>query len=156
MYPLSIFRLISTCFHTKFFHIKFKWLYRTQFQLSCIYDTSHNQTRTPLFYMYLLNSVAIFLTQRLNPGFPCNRQLFLPSEPPGKPQEYWNGQSFPSPGDLPDPGIKPGSPALQADSLLSEPPGKPQQFPTGHLFYKDRNKLFFCRYFASSLFLLKL
>ena len=31
----------------------------------------------------------------------------------------------PSPGDLPDPGIKLGSPALQADSLLSEPPGKP-------------------------------
>ena len=31
---------------------------------------------------------------------------------------------FPSPGDLPDPGIKPGSPALQADTLPSEPPGK--------------------------------
>ena len=29
---------------------------------------------------------------------------------------------FPTPGDLPDPGIEPGSPALQADSLLSEPP----------------------------------
>ena len=33
----------------------------------------------------------------------------------------------PSPGDLPDPGIKPGSPALRMDSLLSEPPQKPQQ-----------------------------
>jgi len=32
-------------------------------------------------------------------------------------QEYWSGLPFPSPGDLPDPGIKPGSPALQADSL---------------------------------------
>ena len=31
---------------------------------------------------------------------------------------------FPSPGDLPNPGIKPGSPAVQADSLLSEPPEK--------------------------------
>ena len=40
-------------------------------------------------------------------------------------QEYWSGLSFPSPGDLPDPGIKPGSPALQADSVLSELPGKP-------------------------------
>ena len=39
-------------------------------------------------------------------------------------QEYWNGLPFPSPGDLPDPGIKPKSPAVQADSLLSEPPGK--------------------------------
>ena len=39
-------------------------------------------------------------------------------------QECWSGLPFPSPGDLPDPGIKPGSPALQADALLSEPPGK--------------------------------
>ena len=34
--------------------------------------------------------------------------------------EYWSGQPFPSPGCLPDPGIKPGSPALQADSLPAE------------------------------------
>ena len=40
-------------------------------------------------------------------------------------QEYCNGLPFPSPGDLPNPGIKPGPPALQADSLLTEPPGKP-------------------------------
>ena len=39
-------------------------------------------------------------------------------------QGYWSGLPFPSPGDLPDPGIKPRSPALQADSLLSEPRGK--------------------------------
>ena len=32
-------------------------------------------------------------------------------------QEYWSGLLFPSPGDLPDPGIEPGSPTLQADSL---------------------------------------
>ena len=36
-------------------------------------------------------------------------------------QEYWSGLSFPSPGDLPDPGIKPGSPTLEADTLTSEP-----------------------------------
>ena len=41
-------------------------------------------------------------------------------------QEYWSGVPFPSPGDLPNAGIKPGSLALQSDSLLSEPPGKPQ------------------------------
>ena len=40
-------------------------------------------------------------------------------------QEYWSGLPFPSPGDLPDPGIEPGSPALEADALTSEPPGKP-------------------------------
>ena len=40
-------------------------------------------------------------------------------------QEYWSGLSFPSPGDLPNPGIELRSPALQADSLPSESPGKP-------------------------------
>ena len=40
-------------------------------------------------------------------------------------QEYWSGLPFPSPRDLPNPGIKPRSPTLQADSLPSEPPGKP-------------------------------
>ena len=39
-------------------------------------------------------------------------------------QEYWSSLPFPSPGDLPDPGIKPRSPALQADTLPSEPTGK--------------------------------
>ena len=38
-------------------------------------------------------------------------------------QEYWSGLPFPSPGDLPDPGIEPRSPALEADALTSEPPG---------------------------------
>ena len=40
-------------------------------------------------------------------------------------QEYWSGLPFPSPGDLPNPGIEPRSPALEADALTSEPPGKP-------------------------------
>jgi len=38
-------------------------------------------------------------------------------------QEYWSGLPFPSPGDLPDPGIEPRSPALQANSLPIELPG---------------------------------
>ena len=38
-------------------------------------------------------------------------------------QEYGNGYAFPSPGDLPDPGIESRSPTLQADSLPSEPRG---------------------------------
>ena len=40
-------------------------------------------------------------------------------------QEYWSGLPFPSPGDLPNPGIEPESPTLQVDALTSEPPGKP-------------------------------
>ena len=42
-------------------------------------------------------------------------------------QVYWSGLPFPSPGDLPDPGIEPRSPTLKADTLLSEPPGKPDE-----------------------------
>ena len=44
-------------------------------------------------------------------------------------QEYWSGLPFPSPGDLPDPGIEPRSPTLTADALTSEPPGKPFRWP---------------------------
>ena len=43
-------------------------------------------------------------------------------------QENWSGLPFPSPGDLPDPGIEPGSPTLRADTLLSEPPENPTMF----------------------------
>ena len=39
-------------------------------------------------------------------------------------QEYWSGEPFPSPGELPDPEIELGSPALQADSLPAELSGK--------------------------------
>ena len=39
-------------------------------------------------------------------------------------QEYWSRLTFPSPGDLSDPGMEPGSPMLWADYLPSEPPGK--------------------------------
>ena len=51
----------------------------------------------------------------------CQGPLFM-----GFPrQECWSGLPFPSPGDLPNPGIEPGSLALWADSLPSKPRGKP-------------------------------
>ena len=49
--------------------------------------------------------------------------------------EYWNGQSFPSPGDLPDPGIEPRSPRWQVNSLPAEPQGKPKNIGVGSLFF---------------------
>ena len=55
-------------------------------------------------------------------------------------QEYWSGQPFPSPADLPYPGIETGSPALQADSLLSEPPGKLDYY-TNALVYSTETDL---------------
>ena len=52
-------------------------------------------------------------------------------------QEYWSGLPFPSPGDLPNPGIEPWSPALQADSLSSEPQEK-------YTFYNKNYTLGLC------------
>ena len=54
-------------------------------------------------------------------------------------QEHWSGLPFPSPGDLPDPGIKPRSPALQADTLTSKPPGKPLDMTTLDSILKSRD-----------------
>ena len=51
-------------------------------------------------------------------------------------QEYWNGEPFPTPGDLPETGIEPWSPTLPADTLPSEPPGKPK-------IQKSRRKIVF-------------
>ena len=51
----------------------------------------------------------------------CLRQSMEFSRP-----EYWSRKPFPSPGDLPNPGIDPRYPALQADSLPAEPQGKPK------------------------------
>ena len=47
--------------------------------------------------------------------------------------EHWSGQPFPSPGDLPNSGIKPRTPALQVDSLPTEPPEKPENTRVGSL-----------------------
>ena len=47
--------------------------------------------------------------------------------------EYWSGQPFPSPGDLPNPGIEPGSSTLQEDSLPAEPQGKSKNTGVGNL-----------------------
>ena len=52
--------------------------------------------------------------------------------------EYWSGQPFPSPGDLPNPGIKPRFPALQADSLPAEPQGKPLSFIVTSIITKQQ------------------
>ena len=47
--------------------------------------------------------------------------------------------AFPSPGDLPNPGIKPRSPTLQADSLPAEPQGKPKNIGVGSLYLGEGN-----------------
>ena len=66
--------------------------------------------------------------------------------------EYWSGQLFPSPEDLPNPEIEPRSPALQADALSAEPPGK--EVPHKHSdFKKQINKNMFHRFLESHDFM---
>ena len=60
-------------------------------------------------------------------------------------QEYWNGLPFPSPGDLPIPGIKPVSPALQADSL----PIEPGEFRSGKQTFSYSSVLSLCHVWLS-------
>ena len=68
--------------------------------------------------MELLSHVRLFVT-------PWTAACQTPLTMEYSRQEYWSGKPFPSPGDLPNPGIKPGSHTWQADSLPYEPPGKP-------------------------------
>ena len=49
----------------------------------------------------------------------------LPLAPPGNHHQYWSVLPFPTPGNLPDPGIKPPSPALAGGFFTAEPPTKP-------------------------------
>ena len=48
-------------------------------------------------------------------------------------QDYWSGLPFPSPGDLPSPGIEPASPALAGGFFTTEPPGKSLMMDSGGL-----------------------
>ena len=80
----------------------------------------------------------IFPTQRSNPGLLHCRRILYQLSHKGSPKirmaiikkstnnECWSGYPIPSPGDLPNPGIKPRSPTLQANSLPAEPQGKPK------------------------------
>ena len=76
--------------------------------------------------MKLLSRVRLFVT-------PWTVAYQAPPSMGFSRQQCWSGLPFPSPGDLPDPGIEPGSPGLQADALPSEPPGKPT-----FLVYQDK------------------
>ena len=49
-------------------------------------------------------------------------------------QEYWSGLPLPSPGELPQPGIKPTFPALAEGFFTTEPPGKPHLETSGAIF----------------------
>ena len=66
-------------------------------------------------------------------------------------QEYWSGLPFPSPGDLPNSGIKPESPVLRADSSPSEPPEAPLSKETPRITHTPRSPIFGVAFFSVSL-----
>ena len=70
--------------------------------------------------MYVLSCVLLFVT-------PGTVALQAPLSMAFSRQEYWSGLPFPSPGDLPNPGIKPVSPALAGKFFTTEPPEKPKE-----------------------------
>ena len=97
--------------------------------MDCIvYRVAESRTRLSDFHFHL--SVHVLAAQLCpilcNPGHcsPPGSSLYMEFSR----QEYWSGLPFPSPGDLPNPGIEPRSPALQADALPSEPPRKSKQY----------------------------
>ena len=83
-----------------------------------ITDTKRTLTLTMKVKVKSLSHVQLF-------GTPWTVAYQAPLSMGFSRQEYWSGLSFPSPGDLPNPGIKPESPTLQVVALTSEPPGKP-------------------------------
>ena len=69
---------------------------------------------TVSYILYALSCIRLFVTpwtvaREASPSMGFSKQ------------KYWSGLPFPSPGDLPDPGIKPRSPALQANDSPTEP-----------------------------------
>ena len=130
--------MLCSCMYWKIHILEFEQMYSCQF-LSKLFV---NSIQTQISNMYviifkLIWSLKIFTEVAqscltLCDPMDCSSQVALSMG--SSMQECWGGLPFPSPGDLPHPGIKPESPALHTSSLLSEPQGKPfitlQEFPT--------------------------
>ena len=93
----------------------------TEERVMCWWSWERSEDGADLVVWKLLSHVWLFVT-------PWTIQPINFSRP-----EYWCGFHFPSPGDLPNPGIKPRSPTLQADSLPAEEQGKPKNTGVGSL-----------------------
>ena len=74
----------------------------------------------------LLTELMLLLLLLVTKSCPtCNHMDCSPLGSSVLRQQYWSGLPFPSPGDLPDPGIKPASSALASGFFTTKPPGKP-------------------------------
>ena len=97
--------------------LKYRWLKKSCYNIFKVYSTLIQLDNT-WETVKSLSRVRLFVTPR-------TVAYHAPPSMGYSRQEYWSGLPFPSPGDLPDPGIEPRSPAFQADTLPSEPPQKP-------------------------------
>ena len=75
---------------------------------------------------YTLGVCSLSCVQLFETPWTVAGQALLPME--FSRQEYWSGLPFPTPGNLPDAGIKPVSPALACRFFTTEPPGKPHYY----------------------------
>ena len=89
-----------------------------------VHFKSNSQNNT-IHWVWIWRSRSVSCSVMSNSATPWTVAHQAPLSMEFSRQEDWSGLPFPSPGDLPNPGIKPRSPTLQADSLLSEPAGKP-------------------------------
>ena len=82
----------------------------------------------PVFLKYLINNTCVESLSHVRLfATPWTVAYQAPPSMRFSRQEYWSGLPFPSPGDIPHPGIELRSPAFQADALTSEPTGRPQR-----------------------------
>ena len=65
-------------------------------------------------------------------------------------QEHWSGLPFPTPGDLPDPGIKPGSPVLIGRFFITVPPEKPRLFQLQVLSNLNTDQAFLIKFYVQT------
>ena len=126
-YPFSLFIFYLSTYHCILYHI-----YLLIYLVYCLWNTI---SMTFLFCLLLHHKFLKYSKMKVKVKSLSCVQLFMtpwtvayqaPQSMEFSRQEYWSGLPFPSPGDLPSPGIEPGSPALQADTSSSQPPGKPQ------------------------------
>ena len=116
-----------------FTHI-LQWIFPTQGSNTCFLCLLHWQLGSlPLVPPGKPKEGEVRTWESLSHVWLCNpMDCSLPGQDPlsmkFSRREYWSWWPFPSPGELPNPGIKPGFPTLQADSLPPEPPGKCWRF----------------------------
>ena len=106
----------SDCFHRYVGVCVYIYIY--VYMCIYIYIYIYTYTHTQLFILYWL--VCLVAKSCLTLVTPWTVARQAPLSMGFSRQAYWSGLPFPSPGDLPDPGIEPRSPALQADSLPTE------------------------------------